>query len=282
MVEVRYRDRLGNNLFQYCLGRILAEHFGYTLQATPLEGFSRTNDSIIGAEHTSPEEILEGQRIDLDAVLRDSSPRKIVLNGWFQRHEYFTPHRERIQSWLTMDAEHLTPCADADVVVNVRRTDYIGLGWALPFSFYEEAIERAIPNGGRVTIVTDDPADTFFYHFRRWRPAFFKGTPLQQMSYMSNAPRLVMSASTFSWWPAFLGQAQTVVCPVPCFGIWAPGPKGQDINLIDHSRFVCIDCPVPYNMNVMEKLYQRARSYRTRTAAWSNQTFRTNFPVKKF
>ncbi len=282
MVEVRYRDRLGNNLFQYCLGRILAEHFGYSLRAEALDGFSRTKDVVTGDEYTSPEQILEGQRIDLDGVLCNLSPRKIILNGWFQRHEYFTPHRERIHSWLTMDPQHITPCTDADVVVNVRRTDYIGLGWALPFSFYEEAIELTLPKGGRVSIVTDDPNDTFFLRFRKWKPTFFKGTPLQQMSYMSHAPRLVMSASTFSWWPAFLGKAETVVCPVPSFGIWAPGDVGRGIDLIDRSRFVSIDCPLPYVMSTLEKLYQRARSYRARGAAWSNQTFHTNFPVNHF
>lgn len=39
MIEVRYRNRLGNNLFQYALGRILAEEKGYALKAAPIAGF---------------------------------------------------------------------------------------------------------------------------------------------------------------------------------------------------------------------------------------------------
>lgn len=281
MVEVHYRDRLGNNLFQYCLGRILAEHFGYALRAEALDGFSRTKDVVTGDEHTSPEQILEGHRVDLDGVLCNSSPRKIILNGWFQRHEYFNPHRERIQSWLTMDPQHITPCTDADVVVNVRRTDYIGLGWALPFSFYEEAIERALPKGGRVSIVTDDPNDTFFLRFRKWKPKFFKGTPLQQMSYLSHAPRLVMSASTFSWWPAFLGKAESVVCPVPAFGPWARD-SGHEISLADCERFICVPCESAYQMGFTERLYQRTRSYRHNGTKWLNQRFNLNLPVQNY
>ena len=35
MIEVHYRCAFGNNLFQYALGRILAEHRGYALECSP-------------------------------------------------------------------------------------------------------------------------------------------------------------------------------------------------------------------------------------------------------
>ncbi|MFZ4594997.1 MAG: hypothetical protein ACOYOF_12120, partial [Verrucomicrobiaceae bacterium] len=159
---------------------------------------------------------------------------------------------------------------------------YIGLGWALPFSFYQEAIDKALPKGGRISIVTDDTQDAFFLRFRQWKPVFFKGTPLQQMSYMSHAPRLVMSASTFSWWPAFLGNAEMVVCPVPAFGIWSSKDRAEGIDLVDRSRFHCLDCPTPYTLSPLESLYQRARSYRSRATRWVNETFHTRFPVQHF
>ncbi len=282
MVEVQYRDRLGNNMFQYALGRIIAEELGYELQAEPLPGFFETTAHLQGVHYEAPEQILGGHRIDLAEVLADRSPRKIILNGWFQRHEYFTPYRNRIQSWLAIDPVHHVPCSDADLVVNVRRTDYVGLGWALPFSYYEEAIERTLPKGGGLFIVTDDPSDTFFLRFRKWKPVFFKGTPMQQMSYMSHAPRLVMSASTFSWWPSFLGNAETVVCPVPSFGIWSQTGSGGDVALIERERFLCLECPEPYYPNFLEKLYQRSRSYRARSTRWVNETFQTRFPVQNF
>jgi hypothetical protein len=259
MIEVRYRDRLGNNLFQYALGRILAEELGFALQAKPLEGFPGTNQKIAGSEYGSPVEVFEGHRIDLNGLLANRQPRRIVLNGWFQRHEYFTPYRDRIKSWFKLDSVYDTPCTNADVVVNVRRTDYVNLGWALPFSYYEEAIERVLPRGGRVSIVTDDPLDTFFLRFRRWRPSFFKGTPFQQISYMSHAPRLVMSPSTFSWWPTFLGRAETVVCPLHSVGVWSPVGVARDSNLIEQDRFICIDCSESYYPNSIEKLYQRLK-----------------------
>jgi hypothetical protein len=166
--------------------------------------------------------------------------------------------------------------------VHVRRADYIGHGWALPFSYYEEAIERALPTSGRLSIVTDDPGDSFFLRFRKWRPRYHQGSFLQDLSYMTHAPRLVMSASTFSWWPAFLGNAEMVICPVPSFGIWASEDQQQGIDLIDRSRFICLDCPMAYHPNAIEKIYQRARSYRHRSARWLNDNLHTQFSVKDF
>jgi hypothetical protein len=48
MIEVRYKARLGNRMFQYCLGRILAEQLDFRLVAEPLSGFPNTRQKIEG------------------------------------------------------------------------------------------------------------------------------------------------------------------------------------------------------------------------------------------
>jgi hypothetical protein len=53
MIEVRYKGQLGNNMFQYCLGRILAEELGFALQAGPISGFSNTEEKIGGLQSRS-------------------------------------------------------------------------------------------------------------------------------------------------------------------------------------------------------------------------------------
>jgi hypothetical protein len=101
------------------------------------------------------------------------------------------------------------------------------------------------------------------------------------MSYMSNAPRLVMSASTFSWWPAFLGQAQTVICPVPTFGPWHSLSQ-TEINLAETPGFIQLPATAPYTMDAIERAYQRFRSYRAKGAEWLNLRLGTNLPVAKY
>ena len=50
MIKLIYNDgcRLGNRLFMYAAGRLLARRLGARLQSEPLEGFPRTRDVING------------------------------------------------------------------------------------------------------------------------------------------------------------------------------------------------------------------------------------------
>ena len=88
---------------------------------------------------------------------------------------------------------------------------------------------------------------------------------------MAQAPRLVLSQSTFSWWAAFLAKSQVTVCPVPSFGCWRPRPDKMEVNLVDRERFICIDCPEPYQLTPDDLLRARyVRRFKHRLSqAWS-------------
>jgi len=278
MVEVRYRSRLGNNLFQYCLGRILAEALGFALEAKPIEGFPNTSATIAGARYDEPEQVLTGQHIDIAGILNDRSPRRIVLDGHFQQIEYYRPHRASIREWLAFDRSAL-PAANPRVCVHVRRTDYIRHGWALPFSYYSEALEMVAPDGEEIWITTDDPKDPFFERFAAWRPRFHRGSALEQMAFLSKTARLVISQSTFAWWPAFLGEAKMVICPDPSFGVWADGGEFPGPKLLDHDRFTCIRCTETYRPTLPEAWHQQRRKLRRRAILRLNSLFRQSIPV---
>ena len=278
MVEVRYKARLGNNLFQYCLARIIAERLGYALVASPVDGFPNTTQRVDGAHHSSPEQVLSGQRIDLDAILTDRRPRRIVLDGWFQRYEYYRPHRDQIRDWLRFDPAIAAPPAAPDVVLHVRRLDYVQLGWALPFGFYDEALRRLRP-AGDVWILTDDVHDPFFRRFAEWRPKFARGTALEALRLMTAARRMVMSQSTFSWWPTFLGDPETVVCPEPSFGGWSATGEASDSMLIERDRFVCLPVTQTGAPTPAEARYQTRRLLKRRMILAVNRRLGTQFAV---
>jgi hypothetical protein len=259
MIEVRYKDRLGNNLFQYCLGRILAEELGFALQAKPIQGFPNTAEKIEGLSVREPAQILTGHMIEREAIRADRSPRRIVLDGWFQRYEYYRRWRDRIRQWLTFDPAVRAPAIKPEVVVHVRRADYVPLGWALPSSFYHEALETLLPHSGEdVWIVSDDRYDPFLRQFSKWKPKFFYGTTLETMLLMSRARQLVMSQSTFSWWPTFLGDADKVICPLPQVGPWSEAAKSFGAELIEKDRFICLQC-TPYRLTKIDCAYQYLR-----------------------
>jgi hypothetical protein len=218
MIEVRYMGRTGNNMFQYCLGRILAEELGFALQAGPISGFPNTEEKIEGLSIQDPVQILMGQQIERDEIRADPSHRRIVLNGFFQRYEYYRPWRHKIRQWLAFHPAVRMPDLRPGVVVHVRRADYVRRGWALPYSYYDEALESLLPHGGDV----------------------FDGTALETMLFMSRSLQVVISQSSFSWWPTFLGDVERTICPLPQFGLW--GTESFGINLIERDRFICLHC----------------------------------------
>jgi hypothetical protein len=261
LVEVIYLDRRGNHLFQYCLGRIIAERLGLALQAAPIPGFPGTAEVVQGRKQLSPEQVLQGHRIDLAAILEDPSPRRIVLKGWFQRYAYFQPYAAVIRHWLQRPLAMVDRPNPRDLVVHVRRHDYLWHGWALPFSWYEQLIEQR--SFRQLILVTDDPADPFFWRFRRYHPILRSQSADADFDYLLSARQLALSPSSFAWWAAFLGQAEWIGFPVPYDGLWAAtNPEGVDLRVWDDLRHTLLPSHEPMRLNFAERLYFERLFYR--------------------
>jgi hypothetical protein len=266
MIKVEYLGRLGNNLFQYSLGRVIAEELGYSLSAGTLDRFPRTNDVIGGVDCGNDFNFYKGFKIPLSEILSSREKKGIVLRGYFQRSEYYLPFKHRISKWMEisptsfLNREDFTCLKENTITVNVRRTDYVENRWALPFDYYEQAIEKLRTPKMKIVIVTDDHRDPFFWKFKRYSPQYFVAPPSDQLLFMSNSPKLVMSQSAFSWWGSFLAINQTTVCPRPRFGCWSGKPPFEECDLIDGNGFEILPCNEAYRPTIIEKAYQRYRN----------------------
>ena len=272
MVEVKYIGGLGNRLFQYCLGRIIAESLGYRLSASPIAGFPGTRRVVAGKDFSdAPVHHLTGQKIDLPGVLREATPRRIVLHGYFQRYEYFQPFKDSIRkNWLVPEFRPASPRSAGEIALNIRRGDYIQMGWATPFKFFRDVLD-AVPHE-RICIVTDEPDDPFFKRFRPYAPLLFHKGALEDFAMLLSFKRIVITQSTFSWWAAFLSEAEEVVVPVSSDGLWSGHTKRFDVDMridldvFDEPRFKMIPISGTYRPNVQEFLFN-ARHYRARLRA---------------
>lgn len=241
MVEVVYDGNLGNNLFQYCFGRILAERLGYSLKAAPIDGFPGTSVAVGGKNYEGAIQInLRGQSPDLSFLMKADPRRHILLTGYFQRFEYYEHHRRQIGEWLATTS--LGPSINAeDAVVGVRRgRDYIPQH-GLPLSYYEDAIGRL--SYSRLFICTNDASDRFVRHLAKKFGAIIRPpNALDNFSFIKSFNKIVISNSTFLWWAAFLSSAQTIICPVPASGFWSQNdPLSAKIDLrVPESRYVYV------------------------------------------
>jgi hypothetical protein len=275
MIEVRYQDRTGNRMFQYALGRILAENLGYELQASGIDGFPHTFEKVTGKVYIDPVELWTGQMVEMEK-LDSLVPRKIILEGWFQQAKYYVAAQEKLKEWFYLPEYDKVTC-DADLVLHIRRTDYVLLGWALPFEYYESIIKKYLPEKGKLIIVTDNAKDWFFRRFKKWNPIFSKGSWQEDFVLMMKAPVLGISASSFSWWAGFLGAGH-VVMPSENFSFWGQ----QGIRLAGVDRFETIEVSKSDCLKGMDWIYQRVRSYQVKLVGFLNQRLGTTFHEERY
>jgi hypothetical protein len=270
MVAVKYMGLFGNKLYEYCLGRIIAEHLGYKLDAAPIPGFTSTGQTVDGLDYSDgPIEELAGQKIDLAAVLDNRTPRKIILRGYFQRYEYFQPHKDLIRNrWLVPDRPPPPLHSDREIVLHVRRADYIQQGWAAPFEFYETVLDLA--GCDRAYVVTDAPKDPFFRRFKKYHPVIVSNSQMEDFAFLRSFKKMVISESTFSWWAAFLSDAEAVYVPQSENGIWSGKMQNHfdidmriNLEVTDEPRFKGVPVKGRYRPNLAELVFN-ARWYKAR------------------
>jgi len=214
MVKVESNGgRLGNQMFAYAFGRLLAEHLGYALDASPVRGFPMTCRIPRGTVVAEPQVWVRDGTESLEAIAARCAGRCARLRGYFERACHYLPHIERLREWFAPAAR---PHASAQTILHIRATDFIRFGKMLPRDYYLQALE-ALGNPGDIGICTDDPRHELVQYFRARGAVIHHQHDLGDFALMMGARNLVLSLSTFAWWAAFLSEAN-VVQPAPAAG----------------------------------------------------------------
>ena len=242
VVIVNFNGRLGNNIFQYCFGRILATELGYKLASPSIEGFVGTQGNIEGKSLDTHPLNLDGHVVDLRAILHNQQDRQIVLGGYFQRYEYYKNYQTEIRKWMDIDYYDVGQ-TENDIIVHVRLGDTMTEfsskhTHVLPFSYYEKALSNI--SFDKVYICSDPEtiSSEYIRQFDKYDPIILRGSgsgsgPLHVTGGFGAGPKspqlhlledfrairsfskIIIAQSTFSWWGAFLSNASEIFVPVP-------------------------------------------------------------------
>ena len=145
------------------------------------------------------------------------------IDGYFQCMGYIKDRKDDIRGWLSHNV-NVTEYSDDDIcVIHFRGGEYLVTASWCPPEYYANARDRMLeinPNM-KFVVVTDDPANA--NKFMPWAPVVGATTvkeqdPIEQgtgfyqykggnigidYSILNNAKNVIMSASTFSFWPVW-------------------------------------------------------------------------------
>ena len=242
MIAIHHRGRLGNTLFQYSFGRILAERFGYALGCHKIQGFSNAIP-LDGLKYGKKFGVFLTYD-NIDSVLKDlenNKPHKVITNIGFQQYSLYKNSKEKIKQWLKPDLQLnkndvsnldfrinnngklenilIDKITDDDIVIMQRLGNFVHFKMDLKLNYFHTILKQA--KFKRVFITSDDIESDMLGSFAEYNPIFVFGPPLVHYSFASLFNKIVMSQSTFCWWIAWLSEAKEIYFPFTMDGYWS-------------------------------------------------------------
>jgi hypothetical protein len=230
--------RHGNQLCQHVIGRIISEKLKFKLfgidqnhREFSLNGFDLNYNQDGYAFYEFPiqrigtssnynyTETLDWAHpnFDLDAICNDTTPRRIILEGFFQRKEYFLPYKEQIKEWYNF-INYDTPTDHAAIHIrlgDLRETNHPDL---LPIEYYQQALDML--NFSKLTICTDTPTDSEYILplVQKYNAEIFTGNERETICFLASHNNLVLSVGSFSFWASFFSEGENIINAIPTKG----------------------------------------------------------------
>lgn len=246
LTEVTLKGGLGNQLFQFAFGLNSAIENGTSLKLNsewflsqkfrqPLIG------SLLGVALNVPLEVQEGlgsldllpsatrrykktprvsSQVEMQYNPRYMSEKNCTLDGYWQSERYFLENAPQIRNFIS-ERMNLGPKVASRLVVHVRRGDYLKketmrVHGLLDKDYYHRAL-KLLKNEHNERILVIEDADQLEPPMKEFAKQYSfqiaqKQSELEDLRLIATASHVVIANSTFSWWGAYLSNAD-VICP---------------------------------------------------------------------
>lgn len=252
IVEYDKWSRMGNRMFAYAFGRLLAEDKKCEFISEPLPNFKNAVGTSV--KPTVSSGLSLRKTYGMNFVIYDellATDCDIIVDSYVQKASYYISHRDTIRNWFELDPPEQMP-GDNELVIHVRETDYLQIGIVPDESFYLGIMDML--GYDRYTVVTDNFNSQLMQKMKTAGydilsdmgvPKFShinNGNIMRDFKYMLFSSNLLISHSSFSWWPAFLGYQKKVFFPkFRGKTMWKESPGTDDIDLfVENSNFIRI------------------------------------------
>jgi hypothetical protein len=228
MITVELNGRLGNQMFQYSICRLIANknriNFAIPEMGQPsTEGihikdvFENLDLGLTDGPITNRyNEDYTVQRYDPNIF---NTPNGTKLWGFFQTPKYFQGFEDVVRSWFNISLNEKSIeilkkyNPDEYCYIHLRGTDYKNhTHWFLGKDYYEKSIDyiRNFKPDIKFLIVTDDIEES-----KNLFPEIdcVSNDMITDFSVLLNSKHIIITNSTFSWWAAWLKNKEVVIAP---------------------------------------------------------------------
>ena len=238
--------RTGNNLFQFIASKIIAHLYGHNYCSLDRWNENEKQNAFIINDELFPKIINAFSKnkktyneLNEMEELSGLINKDIILDGYFQKSEYYIPYREffinhffqtdntlfsndywmvrgrqvNFQNVAIQSKHSILDLTKEDIVMHLRLDDFIQLPCAisniLPPQYYLDILENH--NFRKLYIVCDrirySWEHQYLKYFEKWNPIFIQSTLEHDIALMRDAPFFIHSNSTLSWISSFLSNS---------------------------------------------------------------------------
>ena len=235
MIQVKKLGTLGNNMWQYAVARVIAEKYNLKLNCYSIPGFPNTEQVVDGNKYYYPVVRIEGHTFDINFLAKS----RVKMEGYVQRYEYIREHKQKVKEWFQLNIESPMEVHSTDFVVSIRR------GWngyptdLCPSKEYFQEVFSNLEYD-RIILCTDSFDDPFFDFMNDMGVEVIKAqfSPLEQFALIKSANKILLTASTYCWWAAYLSNAEKIY--YPWIENMIPTESGTNWFVDDEDRYIII------------------------------------------
>lgn len=215
MITVELRGRLGNQMFQYVICRSIAESLGCKFSISPQWLGKNIFKCPLGySPYKKSKNIFkEGLNMYNDNI-KHIKPNT-HLHGYWQSEKYFLSNQEDIRQWFHLSKPDSPYIKKDYCLIHFRAQDaYNNKKYLLPLSYFEKAKEymlERIPNI-KFIIITDN-IELSKKYFKKDK--IIKNDVTMGLQLLLHSKNKIISNSSFSWWPAWLGLPDSNIVIAP-------------------------------------------------------------------
>ena len=125
IVQYNPWGRMGNRMFLYAFGKLLAIKKQCKFYCEPLPNFINTQYDIPFTTFLNNPLYTKNygnNYVDYKQLLE--YPTDIIINSYLQKAEYYTPYKELIKNWFWLDLTNKPKPENNELVIHIRETDY--------------------------------------------------------------------------------------------------------------------------------------------------------------